>query len=132
MERSALTAQVRPVIDAWLTAWSPGAEPWNGDAFRAFFKPGAGAIEVVDDMGGTTLTLDSVEACVETWAPFMSRFSYWTIAPVAPVTLRAAGDFAVASFSFVAEGRDAERASRFPRHRVSTPPWSSNNTTAAG
>ena len=108
MERSALTDQVRAVIDAWLAAWSPGAEPWNGDAYRALFKPGAGAIEVVDDMGGTTLTLDSVEAYIETWAPFMTQFSYWTIAPVGPLTLRVADDFAVASFSFVGEGRDAE------------------------
>ena len=108
MERSALTTQVRTVIDGWLAAWSPGAEPWNGEAFRALFKPGAGAIEVVDDMGGTTLTLDSVEAYIETWVPFMSQFSYWTIAPVGPLTLRVADDFAVASFSFVAEGRDAE------------------------
>ena len=108
MDHSDLTAQVRSVIDGWLAAWSPGAEAWNGEAFRALFKPGAGAIEVVDDMGGTTLTLDSVETYIETWAPFMSQFSYWTIAPAAPVTLRVADDFAVASFSFLAEGRDAE------------------------
>ncbi len=108
MTQTDLTAQVRTVIDAWLAAWSPGAEPWNGDAFHALFKPGAGAIKVVDDMGGTALTLDSVEAYIETWAPFMSQFSYWTVAPAGPVTLRVADDFAVASFSFLAEARDAE------------------------
>ena len=108
MKHPSPTDQVQTVIDSWLAAWSPGAEPWNGEAFRALFKPGAGAIEVVDDMGGTTLTLDSVEAYIETWAPFMSQFSYWTIAPVGPVTLRVADDFAVASLTFVAEGRDAE------------------------
>ncbi len=108
MKQTEPAASAHAVIDSWLAAWSPGAEPWNGDAFRALFKPGAGAIEVVDDMGGTTLTLDSVEAYIETWAPFMSQFSYWTVAPLAPVTLRVAEDFAVASFSFAAEGRDAE------------------------
>ena len=108
MKQSALTAQVRDVIDGWLAAWSPGAEPWNGDAFRPLFKSGAGAIEVVDDLGGTTLTLDSVDAYIETWAPFMAQFSYWTIAPVGAVTLRVSDDFAVASFTFVADGRDAD------------------------
>ena len=131
MTYSALIAQVRPVIDRWFAAWSHGAEPWNGDAFRALFKPGAGAIEVVDDMGGTTLTLDSVEAYIETWAPFMSQFSYWTIAPWRPSRCALPTTSPLPASPSWRRGA-TQRASRFPRHRVSTPPWSSNNTTAAG
>jgi ketosteroid isomerase-like protein len=103
-------AQVRRVVDRWFQAWSPGADPWDGQAMREIFRAGDGAITVVDDMGGTALTLDSVDEYISTWTPFMQRFSYWSVAPVGPVRVMADDKLAVATFTFAVTARDAQGA----------------------
>jgi len=64
---------VGTTVRRWFAGWSPGDAPWNGEAFRGVFKPGTGAVQIVDDMGGEVVTLDSVDAYIETWTPFMAR-----------------------------------------------------------
>ena len=106
---------VRTAVRHWFAGWSPGSAPWNGEAFRAVFKPGAGAIEVVDDMGGTVVCLDSVDAYIDTWTPFMAPFKHWSIAPVGPVRARVAADPAVVTFTFEADGLDADGRPLVPK-----------------
>lgn len=103
------------VVSRWFTAWSPGDAPWDGEAFRAVFKPGAGAVAIVDDMGGTVVTLDSVDTYIETWTPFMAPFSHWRIAPVGPVKAHVSGDLAVVTLTFEADGRDADGKDLLPK-----------------
>lgn len=99
---------VAATVRRWFAGWSPGDAPWDGEAFRDVFKAGAGAIDVLDDMGGAIVRLDSVDAYVETWTPFMAPFSHWSIAPIGPIKVQAGDDLALVTFSFEADGRDAD------------------------
>lgn len=102
-------------VRGWFAGWSPGNAPWNGEAFRNVFKAGAGAVEIVDDMGGTIVTLDSVDAYIATWTPFMAPFAHWAIAPVGPVRARVADDLAVVTFTFQADAKDADGRPLLPK-----------------
>ena len=108
-------ADLASTVRRWFAAWSPGTAPWNGEAFRDVFKAGAGAIDVVDDMGGAVVTLDSVDRYIETWTPFMAPFRRWKIAPVGDVRARVSGDLAVVTFQFEADGEDADGRPLLPK-----------------
>ena len=103
------------IVRRWFAGWSPGDAPWNGDAFRSVFRPGSGAVQIVDDMGGEVVTLDSVDAHIETWTPFMAPFKHWSIAPVGPVRTHVADDLAVVTFTFEADGKDAAGRPLLPK-----------------
>ena len=103
------------VVRRWFAGWSPGNAPWNGEAFRNVFKPGTGAVEIIDDMGGEVAHLDSVDSYIDTWTSFMAPFKHWSIAPVGPVRARASEDLAVVTFTFEADGLDAEGRPLLPK-----------------
>ena len=106
---------VGAVVRRWFAGWSPGSAPWNGEAFRQVFKPGAGSVAIVDDMGGTVVQLDSVDAYIDTWTPFMAPFKQWSIGPVGPVRAYVAEDLAVVTFTFEADARDGEGRPLVPK-----------------
>ncbi len=106
---------VGTTVRRWFAGWSPGDAPWNGEAFRGVFKPGTGAVQIVDDMGGEVVTLDSVDAYIETWTPFMAPFKHWAIAPIGPVRAHVADDLAVVTFTFEVDGKDAEGRPLLPK-----------------
>ena len=106
---------VGATVRRWFAGWRPGDAAWNGEAFRSVFKPGAGAVQIVDDMGGEVVILDSVEAYIETWTPFMAPIKHWVVAPVGPVRAYIDGDLAVVTLTFEADGRDAEDRPLLPK-----------------
>ena len=66
-------------------------------------------------MGGEVVRLDSVDADVDPWTPFMAPFKHWSIAPVGPIRARVFEDLVVVTVTFEADGQDAEGRPLLPK-----------------
>ncbi len=122
------TPTLEQQIDTWVAGWNIGEKPFNAEVFRDVFAAGPGEIAVFDNVEGDVVVLDSVDAYVETWTPFMAPMSVWSI-KLEDLNIRVHGDMAVKTFRIVGTDTRDQNGAPVPFGQYGTHVWTHSNET---
>lgn len=91
---------IRGLSARWLEGWNVGDRPFDGSVFLSLLAEGPGAITAFDNVMGDVVVLNSAEAYVATWTPFMAPLTRWSVA-MEDLRISVSGTMAVATFRLV-------------------------------